>query len=313
MVDGAKEFNSKEFELLTARFAIRVEKRPPAKPRFGSVIERFFGTLNTQLIYQLAGNTQVTKNVRMVTKGNDPKGQAVWTLASLENLLEHYFFMIYDEAIHSSLGESPREFFRKGNEKAGIRGHREIDWQDFIMWTYPTTKTGKAKVQPRRGVQINYIYYWCEEFRSPNIEKTKVEVRYDPFDIGMAFAWVQGKWHNCVSSYHHIFKGRSVKDLRIAGEELRKAKSHSNAQKLVTAKRLAEFVAGTEATERRRRQELRDAEKKGAEILFAGVDENNRGLAPNRNSTEETKSESAHIPKAPVHCDILSIVEANDL
>lgn len=59
------------------------KQRPAAKARFGSVIERIFGTTNTEFFYNLRGNTQITKNVRVVTKSNNPKGQAVWTLDEL--------------------------------------------------------------------------------------------------------------------------------------------------------------------------------------------------------------------------------------
>jgi transposase InsO family protein len=66
VLDGGKEFDSVYFETLLARYECTKKTRPPAKPRFGSVCERLFGT-STQLIYSLAGNTQITKNVRQVT------------------------------------------------------------------------------------------------------------------------------------------------------------------------------------------------------------------------------------------------------
>lgn len=80
VVDGGAEFGSTYFETLLAAFECTKKQRPAAKARFGSVIERIFGTTNTEFFYNLRGNTQITKNVRMVTKSNNPKGQAVWTL-----------------------------------------------------------------------------------------------------------------------------------------------------------------------------------------------------------------------------------------
>ena len=47
--------------------------RPPAKSRFGSVIERMFGTTNTMFIHNLKGNTLIMKDVRQVTKSVNPK------------------------------------------------------------------------------------------------------------------------------------------------------------------------------------------------------------------------------------------------
>ncbi len=259
VIDGGREFASQNFEIITARYEVRLEKRPPARARFGSVIERMFGTLNTQLLYQLAGDTQATKNVRTVTKSNNPKGQAVWTLGDLDALLEKYLYELYDKSVHSSIGQSPSDMFDNGIKKSGWREGREINYDEFAMWTLPSTPRGKSLVQPRRGVLVNYFYYWCEEFRNPNVENTKVDVRYDPFDLGVAYAWVGKKWVKCISSHHHILKGRSFKDLQLAAEELRRSKSLGGREKLITAKKLAEFMATIEPTAQQRKQQLRDA------------------------------------------------------
>ena len=76
VIDGGPEFQSTYFETLLARYESTKKTRPPAKARFGSVCERLFGTANTQFIHNLRGNTQITSNVRQVTKGNAPVGQA---------------------------------------------------------------------------------------------------------------------------------------------------------------------------------------------------------------------------------------------
>ena len=79
VIDGGPEFQSTYFETLLARYEVTKKTRPPAKARFGSVCERLFGTTNTQFIHNLRGNTQITRNVRQVTKSVSPQGQAVWT------------------------------------------------------------------------------------------------------------------------------------------------------------------------------------------------------------------------------------------
>jgi putative transposase len=80
VIDGGPEFQSAYFETLLARYECTKKTRPPAAARFGSVCERLFGATNTQFIHNLRGNTQITRNVRQVTKGNAPVGQATWTL-----------------------------------------------------------------------------------------------------------------------------------------------------------------------------------------------------------------------------------------
>jgi hypothetical protein len=76
VVDGGREFESTYFETLLARYECTKKTRPPAKARFGSVLERLFRVANTQFIYNLRGNTQITRNVRQVTKSVNPREQA---------------------------------------------------------------------------------------------------------------------------------------------------------------------------------------------------------------------------------------------
>jgi transposase InsO family protein len=51
VVDGGREFQSTYFETLLARYEVTKKTRPPARPRFGSVCERLFGTANTQFLH----------------------------------------------------------------------------------------------------------------------------------------------------------------------------------------------------------------------------------------------------------------------
>ena len=152
VIDGGPEFQSTYFESLLARYECTKKTRPPAKARFGSVCERLFGTTNTQFIHNLRGNTQITRNVRQVTRGNAPVGQAAWTLGCLYDYLSLFLFEIYDTIGHPALGQSPRETYLAGVESAGYRQNRLIAYdQAFLMATLPTTPRSTAKVSPGRG------------------------------------------------------------------------------------------------------------------------------------------------------------------
>ena len=83
VVDFGPAFRSSSFETFLARYECSTATRPQARPRFGSVVERLFGTANTTFVYNLAGKTQVLKNVRQVTKSVDPRAPATWTLSTL--------------------------------------------------------------------------------------------------------------------------------------------------------------------------------------------------------------------------------------
>ena len=123
VVDGGRDFQSVYFETLLARYECTKKTRPAAKPRFGSVCERIFGTTNTQFIHNLKGNTQITRLVRQVTQSVDPKGQAVWSFEELHRRLAEYAYEIYDTLNHPILAKSPREAYETGIAATGQRGN----------------------------------------------------------------------------------------------------------------------------------------------------------------------------------------------
>ena len=177
VMDGGAEFRSVYFESLLARFECIQKTRPPAKARFGAVVERLFGTTNVQFVHNLAGNTQATRNVREVTRSVSPRRHAVWTLPLLGERLSEYLYEVYDTQPHPALGQCPREEFALGLARCGQRHHRLIAYDDeFLMATSPTTSKGTAKVVEGHGVKINHLYYWCEAFRHPDRVGQQVEV-----------------------------------------------------------------------------------------------------------------------------------------
>ncbi|MEH2174199.1 TnsA endonuclease N-terminal domain-containing protein [Nostoc sp.] len=263
VVDNGAEFHSRYFEILLATCEYTKKQRPPAKARFGAVCERLFGTSNTQFVHNLLGNTQITRNVRQVTKSVNPKNQAVWTLGLLYEYLCAWAYEVYDINEHPALFQSPRDAFAAGIAIGGSRVHRMIPYdENFQILTLPTTSKGKAKVQAGRGVKINSIYYWSNSFRDPQIENTSVHIKYDPFNIGIAYTFVRGQWVECNSQYYAELQGRSEKELNLASIELRKRYSNHTQQSKVSAKNLAEFLASVEAQEALLEQRSYDAEVK---------------------------------------------------
>jgi transposase InsO family protein len=288
VVDNGSEFHSIYFETLLAIFECTKKHRPAAKGRFGSVCERLFGTSNTQFIHNLQGNTQIMRQSRQITKSVNPKNHAIWTLSLLYEHLCDWAYEIYDKDEHPALGQSPREAFAAGMVQSGSRLHRMIPYdENFKMLTLPTTSDEKSKVQPGQGVKINYIYYWADAFRNPQIENTRVQVRYDPFDAGTAYAFVGGQWVKCISQYYADFHGRSEKELKLASSELRKRQQNYTKQSKISAKNLATFLASVEAQEALLEQRSRDAE---AADVFRVIEGGRASLSRNAQSTVEAIS-----------------------
>ncbi len=261
VVDGGKEFSSIYFERLLAIYECTSKTRPGGKPRFGSVCERLFGTANTMFIHNLAGNTQITKNPRQVTQAVNPRRHALWTLGSLYEHLCNWVYEFYDHKEHPALGNSPANAYDQGLAKTGLRPSRLIPYDEtFELLTLPTTNKGTAKVIPNQGIKINYLYYWHNSFRSASIEKTQVNVRYDPTDAGIAYAYVRGQWVRCISQYYSIFHGRSEREIQLATQELRQQHKKHGQKFTITAKALADFLSRTQTTESVLLQRLKDTE-----------------------------------------------------
>lgn len=266
VVDGGKEFQSIYFEKILAAYYCTKKTRPAAKPRFGSVCERIFGSANTMLIHNLQGNTQITRNVRGITTSVNPQNLAIWTISSLAQNLCDWAYEFYDNKEHPALSMSPKEAYNYSLAKTGLRTHKIIAYDDsFRIFTLPTTPKGTAKVIPNNGVKINNIYYWHNLFRNRDIEKTQVSIRYDPFNIGIAYAYVKGQWLTCISQHYSSFAGHSEREIMVASVELRKQYKNHSKNFSVTASSLAEFLNQAEQQEVVLLQRMRDIEAK--EIL----------------------------------------------
>ena len=263
VVDGGKEFHSVYFETLLAVYCCTKKTRPAAKPRFGSVCERLFGSANTNLIHNLQGNTQITRNPRGMTRSINPRNLAVWNLYSLYQNLCDWAYEFYDNKEHPALGRSPRETFESGLLQTGLRSYKIIPYDEtFRIFTLPTTKKGTAKVIPNLGVKINHIYYWHHSFRLAEVEKTQVSVRYDPYDVGVAYAYVKNQWFTCISQHYSTFVGRSEREIMLVSQELRKQHKNHSKQFVVTASALAKFLNQTELQEEILLQRMKDMEAK---------------------------------------------------
>ena len=262
VVDGGKEFRSRYFEALVNSYSGSKKYRPWAKPRYGSVVERLFGTTNTEFVFNLLGNTQASKVPRQMTKAVNPKNQAVWQLPDLYDFLCEWAYEVYDQQTHPALGQSPREAWASGLVTAGEREHRRVTYDDaFWIATLPSPPRETALVHRNHGIQFHYLLYWNDLFGSPDVIGKKVKLRYDPFNISHVYAYVHNHWVECVTSlYYGQFHGHSERELMLATTELREQNRKSPIKTPIDAKRLADFLAKIEVHETVLLQRQRDSE-----------------------------------------------------
>jgi putative transposase len=272
VVDGGKEFHSDYFDALLARYNCSKATRPKSKSRFGSEMERVFGTTNEEFIHNLEGNTQATKNVRQLTPAVDPKRHAVWTLGELYARLQEWAYERFDTNEHGGIGQTPAEAFNQGIHLWGRRGGDLIPFNDdFVYYTLPTTPKGTAKLDPILGVKIKNIYYRAKHniFRkNRKLHKKQIPVRYDPFDVGHAYTYVNGEWVECLSEHHVQLRGRTEREIQVASEELRARHRRHGQQFNITAAKLAAFITSVEGQEALLTQRRKDIELRGVLTLM---------------------------------------------
>ncbi|MBD2365107.1 hypothetical protein H6G36_28790 [Anabaena minutissima FACHB-250] len=110
------------------------------------------------------------------------------------------------------------------------------------------------------GARNEYIYYWSidDSFLNPEVEGTQVPVRYDPFDVGIAYAYVKGNWVRCISEYYSSLQGHSEREIRLISIELRQQKNQYNQKITIRAKELAQYLESAEIQEVLQTQRLHD-------------------------------------------------------
>jgi putative transposase len=259
--------------------------------------------MNTQFIYHLLGNTQASKQPRTVTKSTDPKRLGVWTLPTLSERANIWAFEEYDTQPHTALfGMTPRETYEQSLQQDGERDHRRIPYDEiFKRSTYPTTRSGTALVQPGQGVRMNYLDYWCEEMRDPTVERAQVKVVYDPFDVSIGYAYLNGQWRKCVCP-HDEFSGCTERELQLVAEEMRKRNRllHGRERVELTQKQLATFRRENAAQEVILRQQQKDREARAAFAVLEGGRTAGLRLDVREDVSQETTNQSVptklHIP-----------------
>lgn len=301
IVDNGPEFRSTYFETTLAHYHVTKLSRPAAEPRVGSLIERLFRTSETEFVHNLRGNTQIMQRARQVTQEVNPKNQAVWTLECFYDYFCAWSYEVYDQLPHSTLGQSPREAYLAGLTVTGLRPNRRVAYDEtFRILMLPTTPRGKAKVMPGHGVKVNYLYYWCDAFRQPTVEGTVVSVRYDPFNAGIAYAYVNGLWERCISERYVTFQGRSEREMALATAALRQQQRLHRQRFAINAKTLAAFLASVEGQETVLEQQRKDHETQAVRATILGSSSLAAGEAAQLSAKEQTQIAETRRSKPPV-------------
>ena len=292
VVDGAREFRSVAFDQLLAAHGVEKRHRPSGEPRYGPRCERLFGTVNTQFIHTLAGNTQHLRDPRGMSSEVDPRRDVLWTLPELDRCLEEYLFRIYPSQPQEGLQGTPQERFTQGLELTGKRLHRKVPYdQKFFLLSLPPSRRGVATVDARKGVTVENVRYHAEALGE--LKGRTVNVRVDPDDAGHLYVHARpaDSWIECRSEHYRAFHGASRRLVRLASQALRGGKLRGKKTPRVTAATLAPFLRSVREHEALERQRLRDAARRRSAPPAAPSD--GSAIVPFRRTDVEAPSDAA--------------------
>jgi hypothetical protein len=258
--------------------------RPGSKPRFGNIVERFFGLTNTAFIHALRGNNQALQSPRSMSATHNPLDLAVWNLRAFCEAFEGYLSNCYHAAEHPALGVSPAKAMEIGMLQSGLRSHTLITYgRQFVIETMPTTKKGTARIQPNASVKISRIEYFA-----PNLAKYSqqdCEVRYDPFNVSLAYVFAGGQWQEVISGYAGMLAERTEKEIALISTEINELNSRTGIREADRARHLGEFIASLRTREGSLAIETQAARDREQRLTYG-----NNGLIDTPNDVDDAVS-----------------------
>lgn len=247
-VDNGAAFKNTSLALYAKYYGMQLCWRPPGKPRWGAEIERFVGDFNQRITNELPGATKVLNQLRRVSRSHHPDRLAVFGLKFLGQIAEEWCYRVFDSLPHAGLhGKTPAQMRTISQTEHGKRLHIAIsdDPLHEIVSLPAPEGDGTAKVQAHDGVQVANLYYWNTRFHDPEIVGTRVDVRYDPFDITKVYAFVRDEWVQCDCVKLLRLRRLSRVDLCAASLEIRKGRSDYNKRRTETLTRVEAFLDAT--------------------------------------------------------------------
>jgi putative transposase len=99
-----------------------------------------------------------------------------------------------------------------------------------------------------------------------------VPVRYEPYDMGVVYAFLEGQWLECIADVFPLVHGRSEREWHLLLDEWRAKRRQQGQQRLtIDASRLATFLEEVAAEEPLLEQRQRDLEERALRETVLGT------------------------------------------
>ena len=95
-----------------------------------------------------------------------------------------------------------------------------------------------------------------------------MDLKYDPFNVGILYAYVNKKWVKCISEYYYLLEGKTHKQLQIITEEIR---YKLGIKGRISLKQIATFIPTIESHEKVIKQAIIEQENQKSRGTFGEV------------------------------------------
>jgi len=202
--DHGSDFTSKHLEQVAVDLRIELIFSAVGRPQGRGKIERFFGTINTELLPELPG----------ALSNGKPASSPRLSLGDLEAAVKAFVTSTYNPRTHSEIGTSPNEAWLGDGWLP--RMPESLEQLDLLL-----VMAVKTRQVQRDGIRFQGLLY-TDPTLAPYIGET-VSIRYDPRDITELRVFHRDRFLCRAVSAHHAHQAISLKDIQQARTTRRKA------------------------------------------------------------------------------------------
>jgi putative transposase len=225
-VDHGSDFTSIHLEQVAAALRIGLVHSTVGRPQGRGKIERFFGTVNTELLPKLAGH---------LVEGR-PANTPALSLAELDAAVSAFIVGVYDQRPHSQTGETPNAAWL--GQGWLPRMPASLEDLDLLLLT-----VAKARTVRRDGIRFQGLRYIDPTLAAYVGEA--VTIRYDPRDLSEIRVFHQNCFLCRAICPEHAGRTVTLKDIQAARTAYRRSLRTQIRERVA---RVADFLPATEST-----------------------------------------------------------------
>jgi putative transposase len=178
VVDNAKENYSTHMEDACLQLGIIIQYAPVKLAWYKGSVERYFGTINKQLLHQQPGTT--FSNIFEKADYN-PRKNAIITFDVLLEIIHKWIIDVYHQQEHRGIRNTPAQAWKVGVEQfppALPPSKKEIDVLLGMI--------GERTISPS-GIELHGLLYNgdCLRALGRGVRRDKVKVKFDPTDLSV--------------------------------------------------------------------------------------------------------------------------------